>query len=196
MDVGRKMILVFGAALAVTAMAHADMMPASERDADSWKTPRDQTDLQRVTLPDPLGSPDLAHANSLSIEFLPDIGVDGLQSGEVLRPRSLGNGPSSFNLCLCALLGAGLFKSTPRLKRLSFGIIPDWYHDSGPYQIGHSSLVSPNCLCSASLLSFIQPNGRIDNSPPRYRREAVEFLWRKSQFSPTVDAPRGPPNLV
>jgi hypothetical protein len=167
----------------------------SEKGADGWQSAHShsQPDLEHATFPDLFGNSDVAGLDSLSVEFLPDAGAEGGQSGEMLSPRSLGNGPSSLNLCVYALLGAGLFKSTPRLKRLSFGIIPDWYHDSGPYQIGRSRAISPDCLFSVPAFCFIQPGDRPDDSPSPYRLETVVSLWRLSQFSPGVFTSRGPP---
>jgi len=194
MVVGRKIAAVLVGALAISATVHADMMSASELGADACQSASILSDLHQPTRAGLFGSPYLARTNSLYIEFLPDVGADGLQSGEVLRPQNFRNSPSSLNLCLCALLGAGLFKSTHRLKRLSFGIIPDWYHDSGPYQIGHSRVISPDCLSSVPVFCFVQPdNNGIDDSPSPYCLGTVASRWRISQFTPAVDAPRGPP---
>jgi len=193
MVVGRKIIAVFVGALAITATVHADMMSASELDADACQSASNLSDFQQSTLPGLFGSPDLINSNSLHAEFLPEAAIDGLQSGEVLRPQNFRNSPSSLNLCLCALLGAGLFKSTHRLKRLSFGIIPDWYHDSGPYQIGHSRVISPDCLSSVPCCWFTQPHSRVSDCPPLYRLATIMSLWRPSQYSPVIIASCGPP---
>jgi hypothetical protein len=95
-------------------------------------------------------------------------------------------------LCLYALLGLGLCKSAPWVKKLSLGVLPGWYHDGGPFQIGHSLAISPDCLCLA-VVCFTQPQDKAEDLQPLYRLGAVAALWRAAQFVPAVRAARGPP---
>lgn len=103
------------------------------------------------------------------------------------------DGQNSLHLCLYALLSMGLCRSVPYVKKVSLGIVPQWYHDGGPFQIGHSSAISPDCLDAAPIYCFIQPDDRADDLTPRYRPGAIVSCWRTSQFTPSVLASRGPP---
>ena len=98
----------------------------------------------------------------------------------------------SLSLCLYALFSLGLCKSAPWVKRLSFGIIPSWYHDGGPWQIGHSFAVAPDCLSYAEIC-VVQPQGAPERLTPDYNRGIVSPLLRNSQFTLAVLAARGPP---
>jgi len=100
----------------------------------------------------------------------------------------------SRSLCFYALFTLGFCKSAPWVKKLSLGVVPGWYHDGGPFQVGHSHAISPDCLTVTPGYCFIQP-GKIAHDPlPHYRREMIISLWRPSQFTPTVLASRGPPS--
>ena len=79
MVVGRRIIAVLVGALAISATVHADMMSVSESDADTCQSASSLSDFQQATVPDLFGSPDLAHTNSLYVEFLPDVDRDGNQ---------------------------------------------------------------------------------------------------------------------
>ena len=89
-------------------------------------------------------------------------------------------------------LGLGLCKSAPWVKRLHFGHIPHWYHDGGPFQIGHSHAIGPD-LGWTAVPCLAQPDGPIQDISPRYYRGTVASLLRKSLFTPNTLAPRGPP---
>jgi hypothetical protein len=88
-----------------------------------------------------------------------------------------------------------LCSSAHWVKRLSFGFVPEWYHNGGPFQIGHSYAVTPESLCPVQVCCFIQPFCTEDNHLPQYFLKTVTSLWRKSQFTPCVLASRGPPVL-
>jgi len=116
-------------------------------------------------------------------------GVAGSQPAYVLSDRQDGLG-----LCLYALLGLGLCKSAPWMKKLSLGVVPGWYHDGCPFQVAHSHALSADCLCS-SLVCFVQPDRSPDHPLLQYHREAFSPLWRKLQSSPSALASRGPPTV-
>jgi hypothetical protein len=100
---------------------------------------------------------------------------------------------NSLDLCLFALLGLGLCKSAPYVRKFSFGAIPDWYHTGGPSQIGHSFAISPDCLSlKPACRCRMQPDSTAA-TVSQFRLEIVESLWRRSQFTPAVLASRGPP---
>ena len=99
---------------------------------------------------------------------------------------------SSMDFCLYALLGFGLCKSAPWVKKLHFGVVPDWYHSGAPAQIGHSLAIEPNCLCLVAAC-FVQPDCSVkDFIPQRYLR-FVASLWRTSQCTRSILASRAPP---
>ncbi len=96
------------------------------------------------------------------------------------------------DLCLYALLGLGLCKSAPWVKRLHIGVIPEWYHHNAPAQIGHSYAIEPTCLCSTAVC-FVQPDCRAEDSVAPHRLRAVRSLGRASQSTLAVLPSRAPP---
>ncbi len=123
----------------------------------------------------------------------PEPKMDSGEASEVQRHQGLTDGSNSFDLCLYALLGLGVCRSGHWVRRSSLGFVPDWYHNGGPFQIGHSLAVSPEILCPAPVYCFVQPDSAGEDSLAPSRPSATVSLWRKSQFAPTVLAPRGPP---
>jgi len=191
----RKLLITVGLGLLVTTAAYADMTPVSRMDAkrvQSSNTCR-LAELQYTNLSSPYNPPSVTELDLWSVEFLPEANADVSQTSEIQHPLSLTNGQGSFNLCLSALIGLGLCSSAHWVKRLSFGFVPEWYHNGGPFQIGHSYAVTPESLCPAPAWCFIQPVCTVEDSLPKYRSGTVVFLWRKSQFTPCVLASRGPP---
>jgi hypothetical protein len=191
-----KTIAVLVACLVVTATVHADMMSVSVLDTVCRQaSPVDaRTDLQQANSPSPSFGCAGAFALSFgSVDFLPEASADVTQTCETQPLQVLAGGPGSLNLCLYALLGLGLCRSAPLVKKLHLGCIPDWYHSDGPFQIGHSFAISPDCLCSAPVYCFIQPDGTVEDCLPQYYRGTIASLARKSQFAPTGLASRGPP---
>jgi hypothetical protein len=195
----RQIITVLIGALAVCVISHADMMPVSPQDAaDSWQSPQASTltNLQPAVPAAPFSdSSDLPDLDLLPVGSLPEPAADVEQTSEIKPAQILTERQTSLTLCLYALLGLGLCRSVPLVKKFDFGCIPDWYHGDGPSQIGSSFAISPDCLSSVPVFCFIQPDGRQDDSPPRYHFGIVTSLWRMSQSTPAVDAPRGPPSM-
>jgi len=150
-------------------------------------------ELQYTNLSSPSNFPSVATLDFCSVEFLPEANANVSQTSEMQHPLILTSGPGSFNLCLSALMGLGLCSSAHWVKRLSFGFVPEWYHNGGPFQIGHSFAVTPESLCPVPACCFIQPVCTVEDSLPQYRLGTVTSLWRKSQFTPVVIGPRGPP---
>ncbi len=185
------MVLV---ALIVGAAARADLMPARELDADPAGR---ALSLYHLDLPN--GDASCRLADLIAADL-------GTRSGGLLpedralrEPHSpmphlhiLTDRPNGAGLCLCAFMGLALCKAAPRLKRLSCGVIPDWYHDGGPYQIGHSLALSPDGFDSAPAC-FVQPKDPGAGFPSPYRGEIVVLRWCQPPFILTVLAPRGPP---
>jgi hypothetical protein len=194
---GRRYIVAIVGGLLITAAGYADMVSASQPGAGCRPSP------------DVYSSPSLAYANSVSPfsslgvadlgvlpgQFLPQRDFNAEQVNQSHQPQALTDGTSSLSLCLSALMGLGLCGSIHWFKRLHWGAIPEWYHDGGPFQIGHSHVVTPNSLCTVSAYCFIQPDYNADDPIPQYRLGTIMSLWRKSQFTPNVLASRGPPNM-
>ncbi len=193
----RKLLITVGLVLLVTTGVYANMVPVSRLDAGRRQLPHvcGRTDLQYTNLSSPSNFPSVGHLDLWSVEFLPEANADVSQTSEIQHPQILTNGPGSLNLCLSALIGLGLCSSAHWVKRLSFGFVPEWYHNGGPFQIGHSYAVTPESLCPVPVCCFVQPVCTVEDSIPQYRLGTVVSLWRKSQFTPTVLVPRGPPNM-
>ena len=193
----RKLLITVGLGLLVTTGVYADMAPVSQSDAKCVQSSNAcrLKKLQYTDFISPSNFPSVANLYSWSVEFLPEANADVSQTSEIQHPQILTNGPGSLNLCLSALIGLGLCSSAHWVKRLSFGFIPEWYHDGGPFQIGHSYAVTPESLCPAPVCCFVQPVCTVEDSLPQYRLGTVTSLWRKSQFTPTILVPRGPPNM-
>ena len=128
-------------------------------------------------------------------QSLPDSATDDSKEGTIQNVRPLTDRTSSLSLCLSALISFGLVTSARHIKRLHFGFVPDWYHDGGPFQIGHSYVLSPDCLNNTTVYCFIQPDSFSENSQHQLYRLSREIvsLWRKSQFTPESISSRGPP---
>ena len=191
----RKLLITVGLGLLVTTGVYADMTPVSQSDAKRVQSSNAcrPAELQYTNLSSSSNLSSVGHLDSWSVEFLPEANADISQTSEIQHPLSLTNGPGSLNLCLSALIGLGLCSSAHWVKRLSFSFVPEWYHNGGPFQIGHSFAVSPESLCSIPVYCFVQPVCMVEDSLPQYHSGTVVSLWRKSQFTPVVIGPRGPP---
>ena len=194
----RKLLITVGLCLLVTTGVYADMTPVSRLNAGRRQSPLvcSRADIQYMNFSSPSNCPSIADLDSWSVEFLPEANADVSQTSETQHPQILTNGPGSLSLCLYALMGLGLCSSAHFVKRLSFGFVPEWYHNGGPFQIGHSFVVSLESLCPAPVYCFIQPVCKVEDSLTQYRLGTVVSLWRKSQFTPVVIASRGPPPVL
>ena len=193
----RKLLITVGLGLLVTTGVYADMTPVSQSDAKRVRSSHacSLAELQYTNLSSPYNPPSVTELDLWSVEFLPEAKDDDSQSAEIQHLQILTNGPGSLNLCLSALIGLGLCSSAHWVKRISFGFVPEWYHNGGPFQIGHSYAVTPESLCPPPAFCFTQPVCTVEDSLPQYGLGTVVSLWRKSQFTPCVLAARGPPNM-
>ncbi len=197
----RQIITVLVGALGVCAISHADMMPVSSLDAaDSRQSPH----APSLTNLGP-ASPSASSAD-LSAVFDPDLFLAGSlppldgRAGPTSETRPapiLTDRQNSLTLCLYALFGLGLCRSAPLVRKFHFSGIPDWYHAGGPYQVRHSFAISPDCLPSAPVFCFLQPDATsaTEAALSTFSRRVVVSLWRQSQFTPAVLASRGPPYM-
>ena len=192
---GRRIITAIIGVFVATVSVYADMTPVSQSDAKRVQSSNAcrLAEFQYTNLSSPYNPPSVTELDLWSVEFLPEAKADDSQTDEIQHLQILTNGPDSFNLCLSALIGLGLCSSAHWVKRLSFGFVPEWYHNGGPFQIGHSFAVTPESLCPAPVYCFIQPVCTVEDSLPQYRLRTIVSLWRKSQFTPCVLASRGPP---
>jgi hypothetical protein len=192
----RKLITAVVGGLVVTTAVFAGMAPVSRLDAKQWHSSRvcGQADLQYANSSSPYIIPGVADLDLRPIQFLPQANADVTQTPEIQHSIYLTNGQGSFTLCLYNLMAVGLFSSIHLLRKLSFGFIPEWYHNGGPFQIGHSLAVSPESLCPEPVCFFVQPVGRAENFLGQLYWGNVAPFLRKSQFTPDAVAPRGPPS--
>jgi len=191
-----KLVASVVGALIVTASVHADMMPTSSPDIGCGQSPNvlgGQTDLWYTDFSSPFSYPSVADLDLWPVGHLPGPTADTGQTSDLQNLRSFTDGPGSFALCLYALIGLGLYRYAPWVKKLSFEFIPEWYHDGGPFQIGHSHAVTPETLYPTPACCFVQPVCNVESFIPQYSLRTIVSLWRKSQFTSSVIASRGPP---
>jgi len=196
MKSGRRIVFTFPVILALVSVVHADMMPVSQEKEVRLESQKSyaQTDLRYGDSSDLLNPPLMAGQYQWQVEFLPKVDADIEQSSQSQHLQSLTNEPNSLRFCLSALVSLGLCCWAPWVKRLSLGFIPDWYHEGGPFQIGHSTALMPGTLCPAPACCFIQPVMEY-NHIPRYHIKTVLSIMRKSQSTSEVFASRGPPRF-
>ena len=191
----RRLIPGLIGALFFVGVLRADMAAQSKLETELQQPLRvcGRTEVQHTNLSSLYDSPIVVDLDFGIVQFLPEAGADVGQTSQIRHTITLTGGPSSFSLCLYALLSLGLYGAPHCIKRLYFGHIPQWYHDGGPFQIGHSFAVSPESLYPVPVYCFVQPVWTVERLMPQHRLRAVVSLWRKSQFTPCVIASRAPP---
>jgi len=184
--------------LAVTATAYADMTPTFTSDAGCPQSQHVCVTMNpgHTNCLTQSSYPIVADLAKLSVEFLPQARADTAPTSETQPLLILTDGAGSLSLCLYTLLGLGLCGSGQWLKKISLGCIPEWYHDGGPFQIGHSHAIGPESLCSAQVCCFVQPDCTAEDISQEYYKGTIASLLRKSQFIPTILAARGPPETA
>jgi hypothetical protein len=191
-----KIIPIFIGAASLCAAVRADMVSLSPADTGcvSSQSIRLTGDSPSASSSSPcVGFPAIADFSLLPGGSLPQPDVETGQAGETKSPQILVDKQNSVSLCLYALLGLGLCRSAPWVKRLHVGGIPDWYHSSGPYQIGHSFALAPDCLCPRLVCCLVQPGAVTRDLLSQRYRETLASLPRKSQSTLSALASRGPP---
>jgi len=185
------LVMVFGAAGKV----RADMVQAFGVEDQSVIRPlvRDCAAQQAYLASDMFSSYAAGDMGSACVGLLAPAPVNAADFAGSQPAHVLSDKQDSLVLCLYGLLGLGLCKSAPWVKKLSLGVIPGWYHDGGPLQIGHSLAISPDCLVSTLVCCFVEAEHADFDLLPQYCQGMVVSTWRKHQFSPSVVAPRGPP---
>ncbi len=193
MIAAKKIITVTFVALAIAGSACAGLTPVS-LPAAAPALPSSLPDRTGPQASDALGAsadwPDVAVLDSLPGVPLPETAA--AEAREAKPVQVLADRQSSLSLCLYVLMGIGLCKTVPSVRKLSLGCIPDWYHDGGPSQVGHSQAIGPN-LCPAPVICFIQPDNTAEDLLPEFYRGTTASLVRESLFTPNLLASRGPP---
>lgn len=191
----REILLGLAGLVVFGATAHADMMTAEHidigfRGTESVCTTSAVQSPEISDFPDYTGVMELK-LSALDLALLPD--KQFKQTSRTKPPQILTDQQSSLKLCLSALIGLGLCSSAHCLKKLHFGVIPEWYHHGGPYQIGHSLVVNPYTLHQTPIYCFLQQENKTDYPTQLSHSRDIVSLWRESQFTPDVIASRGPP---
>ena len=186
-----KIVLSVIAALAVAGLVYADVPPAPDL-VCHVEAETTSVDLSCGELARALGLPSALDVDALSVVFVPPAVVEAEPAAQGHAVVVLAERDDSLTLCLYALMGLGLCKSGPWVKRFSFGIIPEWYHSGAPQQIGHSHAVGPDAYCHAAVC-FVQPDSPAERLMPHYHQGTIPSLVRKSQSTPTTRASRAPP---
>jgi hypothetical protein len=183
------------AVLFLTGTTYADMMPAWRPDVGSVPTGIvcNRADLQPVHTANLFAGLSLIELDSRSVTCLPEAGADVTQAHRAQPPAQLfANDRSSLELCLYALLGLGLCRSAPCLKRVHMGYVPDWFHSGGAHQVGHSYVLEWNSLSSPPPC-YVQPVYSSEQISSQYHEGTIVSLLRGSQFMPCTLTSHGPP---
>jgi len=191
-----KHILTAVVVLAAGSVAGADMVPLSGRDMGSRRVGVCVSECPQQPVWD-----DPVLFSSLVFADLNGLPVGALVDAQAAAGPDDASGPmcvlkdeqDSLGLCLYAFLSLGLCKAVSWVKLLSACVTLAWCHDGGPFQAGHSHVISSDCLCIAAAHGVVPPDPMAENPSPQYRCEAVFSLWRKQQSVPTVLASRAPP---
>ena len=190
-----KLFTALVGSFVVGSAVQAAMVPVSDAYIEGRQSARacSEAEAQPTDSASLLDHPSVTDLMLQSIRRSPGAGIDLGRASQTRPPQILMEGESNLNLCLSALICLGLCSSSHYVKKLSFGFIPEWYHDGGPFQIGHSIAVSPDSVCSAPLCCFVQPVWTPEDRALQYRLGTIVSLWRESQFTSDVLAARGPP---
>ena len=191
---GCRVITVIIGGLVFCAAARAGMMPVAPGIGELGVSQGTCAPVVLSSLDSfhPYAFPSMTDLSLLPLDLSPDSGGDIHPIGATQPLRIVSDGQSSLALCLYALIGLGMFRSAPWVKKLSVGVLPDWYHSGGPGQIRHSLAISPDC-CPVPICCLVQPHHTREGSPSRYGQGIAVSFWRNSQCTPTVVAARGPP---
>jgi len=193
MTAGRDIAVLAFLGLVLSGTGYADMTAFDRLEANQPAGFHGQPDAEGSPVSDPLFGSTFATAPGVPDKsWLRPMAVAG-PTHDAQPIHVLTEGHYEFHLCLWALLGFGLCESAPWMKRLSVGVIPEWYHGGGPFQIGHSSAIPPDCLISVPVFCFVQPDCTGEHSSPRHTGQSFIAPWPISKCALAVDAPRGPP---
>lgn len=197
MNCRRSLIFAVIGVLLSSVAVYADMAPMSRFNNEHQKD---------VSACLPSDTPSTNQSGQYSRSILDDFGLGTIELEadakieteppvQTQRTIELTGGPSSVSLCLYALMSLSLCSAPHWIRKLHFGHLPEWYHDGGPFQIGHSFAATPESLCTLQVYYFNPSSHLAEDFLPQYRQRDVISLWRESQFTPDAIASRGPPNM-
>jgi hypothetical protein len=195
----KKLILVAVCMWLITPAVYGDMTPLSRLGCNLQNASKnlcDESLLPHSNLSDKSVFSGIIDADYSSVGLIPEskaVIEQGSKAGhlEILKADS-----GSRSLCLYTLIGMGLCSSVTWVKRMSFGFIPEWYHNGGPHQVGHSYAVMPGTLKPVPVGCFVQPDYTGESLLTRcYKEIDISFL-RNSQFTKDTLFYRGPPHMA
>jgi hypothetical protein len=192
---GKKLILLAVCMWFISPVVYGDMTPLAQIRCQSECPSQilsSEEYLLRSGLPIQLSS-DIFGLDFGTFEFIPESGMEVERASNVMHLQISASDSGSCYLCLYTLIGLGLYSSVSRVKKISFGFIPEWYHDGGPCQIGHSYAVMPGTLRSVANCCFIQPEYIGEDVLTRYSKGIGISLLRSSKFVSDILLSRGPP---
>ena len=173
----------------------ADMMSVPPMEVGYRQSARvcSKVEGQRTDSIFPFDCPNVMDLNLEPFQLSPGAGTDPGRHSKTQPPQILTDGQNSLSLCLSAIIGLGLCSSAHYVKRLSLGFIPEWYHNGGPFQIGHSFVVERDSVSPIPVRCFVQPVRTVEDVVSQHCCGTFVCLGRKSQSTPNVITPRGPP---
>lgn len=194
----KSIFVVFLTGLILSGMGRADVMPLDRPDSGPQAHPHAAC-----------SGPDALISVSDAIDRVTDLcfGEQGALAEAVLdrgQPPATESGrcleeegASGLELCLYGLISLGLCQCRPWIKRVSLGIVPEWYHDGGPQQVRHRRPVLPGSDLAVQSLCFLQPvfppEGPTGGPLGGRVSRPVEARHRRCCLTTTTS--RGPPTL-
>jgi hypothetical protein len=194
----KKIITGISVAMFATGALRADMMPAvaydgGPRQGDGFCV---SPAVPSLALSESFESPCLGDITSLPFGHLPAESAEAEPPVQTTEVPILQDKQESLSLCLYGMMSVALCGSASWIRKFSSGVLPEWYHEGGPFQIGHSHAVSPDYLRTASGSCFVQPHSPSGKFlPSQCLGIAVPQWWRLAQFSHTSVASRAPPRV-
>lgn len=183
----------------ITPVMYGDMIPLS-RLSCNYQYPsqnlRSEEPLFHNDLSDQFVFSGVINMDYGSVGFIPESNAGIEQASKIRHLQITMPGSGSRSLCLYTLIGLGLCSSVTWAKRISFGFIPQWYHEGGPHQVGHSYAVMPGTLRSVPICSFVQQVDIGESLLSRYYMGIGISLLRNSHFTQDMLSYRGPPHSI
>ena len=196
-----RLISVIVMAVAATAIAHADLVPAPWAQAEVARAtavqprpnPVPTASVSPVLVSSAISDADWLGSN-LPVALTP-IGLshstsDARQGPVIEMPPA----PDSAVLCLSALAGLGVWHLGRSARKLNFGVLPEWYHTNGPAQVGHTTPLDLEFSYAALPLCRFESPDTDEPPPPSWLRLVELIEGSYCQYSLPVTAPRGPPS--
>lgn len=195
----RKLILVAVCIWLVTPAVYGDMTPLSRLGCSPQEASKnlcDESLLPHSNLSERIVFPGVIDMDYSSVGFIPESKAVIEQSSRAGHLNIMKPDSGSRSMCIYTLIGLGLCNSVTWVKKMSFGFIPEWYHDGGPHQVGHSHAVMPGTLKPVPVGCILQPDYIGESLLSRcYKEIGISFL-RNSMFTKDTLFYRGPPHIA